>query len=172
MLDTFTLKNNEILLRPWSSVSDIVCVRKASLEHAITSTTTLDANASIRQAYEWVERQWSRSTEDMGWSWAVCDGEDAVGSLTLIFRPQQGVIGLGYWLVPDVRGKGLAAKAVQLASDWALGVGGFARVEAWTVSDNIASQKTLLACGFEKEGVLRCFLSDGDQDAHVYSRIS
>jgi RimJ/RimL family protein N-acetyltransferase len=91
-----------------------------------------------------------------------------------MLRPQPGVIGLGYWVVPSARRRGVARRAVALASDWALGPGEFARIEAWVEPDNRPSQSVLAAAGFELEGRLRSFLCVGDarSDALVYSRIA
>ena len=98
----------------------------------------------------------------------------AVGLVSLMLRPQQSVIGLGYWVVPSARQRGLARRAVALASDWAIGAGGYARIEAWVEPDNLPSQAVLLAAGFELEGRLRSFLAIGDSrsDALVYSRLA
>jgi [ribosomal protein S5]-alanine N-acetyltransferase len=84
------------------------------------------------------------------------------------------VIGLGYWIVPSARSRGYASRAAALASTWAIGDGGFARIEAWVEPNNIASQGALVAAGFELEGRLRSFLVNGAarSDALVYSRIA
>ena len=91
----------------------------------------------------------------------------------MMLRPQAGVIGLGYWIVPSARTHGYATRAALLASDWALGHGGFARIEAWVEPDNVASQRVLAAAEFALEGCLRSFLvvSGERSDALVYSRI-
>jgi RimJ/RimL family protein N-acetyltransferase len=98
----------------------------------------------------------------------------AVGLVSLMLRPQPLVIGLGYWVVPSARKRGIARRAVALASEWAIGAGGYARIEAWVEPDNRPSQSVLLAAGFELEGRLRSFLAVGDSrsDALVYSRLA
>ena len=87
---------------------------------------------------------------------------------------QPSVIGLGYWVVPSARQRGLGCRAAILASDWAIGSGGYARIEAWVEPGNLASQSVLHASGFDLEGRLRSFLAIGDSrsDALVYSRIA
>ena len=101
------------------------------------------------------------------------DAERAVGLVVMMLRPQSGVVGLGYWIVPSARGCGYASHAATLASTWAVGPGGFARIEAWVQPGNVASQTVLVTAGFEAEGRLRSFLSIGAarSDALVYSRI-
>lgn len=87
-------------------------------------------------------------------------------------RPQPGVVGIGYWVVPLARGRGLGTHAVGLLSHWALAEAGIARVEAWVEPENTASQRVLEGAGFRREGVLRSFLSHAERraDAVVFSR--
>ena len=101
------------------------------------------------------------------------DVDRAIGFIVMMLRPQPGVVGLGYGIVPSARGCGYASHAAILASTWAIGPGGFARIEAWVAPDNVASQAVLLTAGFEAEGRLRSFLASGAarSDALVYSRI-
>ena len=101
------------------------------------------------------------------------DGDRAVGLVVIMLRPQPGVVGLGYWIVPSARGRGYASRAATLASSWAIGPGGFCRIEAWVEPDNITSRAVLDEAGFAQEGCLRSFLANGEarSDALVHSRI-
>ena len=58
-------------------------------------------------------------------------------------------------------------------SDWALTLGFIERVEAHADTNNAGSIRTLLASGFEQEGVLRNYFKFGDvvSDAAVLSKI-
>lgn len=72
----------------------------------------------------------------------------AVGGLGFFGPPDaQGTVELGYGLVPAARGRGLAAEAVTIALRTAA-QGGAHLVSADTTTDNIASQRVLLAAGF------------------------
>ncbi|GAB2487965.1 GNAT family N-acetyltransferase [Jatrophihabitans fulvus] len=64
------------------------------------------------------------------------------------------VVGLGYVVHPDFRGHGYAARALRLVTPW-LFAQGYARVELGAKTGNVASQRSALAAGFEREGVLR-----------------
>ena len=35
----------------------------------------------------------------------------AIGLIVVMLRPQPGVVGIGYWVVPSVRGQGMANRA-------------------------------------------------------------
>lgn len=96
----------------------------------------------------------------------------AVGATYLAVRPQAGVMGLGYWIVPAARRRGLSSRAVSLVSVWALSLAGVARVEAWVEPGNKASLRALATAGFTCEGRLRSFLAFPDRraDAVVLSR--
>lgn len=169
------LNDDVVRLRPWTR-DDLGCIEQAGHDPRIPRGTSVPASFTPAEGVAFIERQWSRLTEGLGVSQAITDvGTDqAVGLMWLALRPQPGVVGIGYWLVPDARARGLAARAVDLTATWALGELGVARVEAWVEPDNVASQRTLATAGFEREGVLRNFLTIDDRrtDAVVYSRIA
>ena len=106
---------------------------------------------------------------------AVADArsKEAFGCAVLVLRPEAGVAGIGYWLVPEARGRGFATGAVGLLTAWGLGAGRLARIEAWVELGNDASVRVLSRCGFEYEGRLRSFLQFPTRrtDALVFSRI-
>jgi RimJ/RimL family protein N-acetyltransferase len=65
------------------------------------------------------------------------------------------VAGVGFWLTPEARGRGVATHAVKLAAHWAFEELGLARLELTTAPENEASQAVARRCGFVREGVLR-----------------
>ena len=80
-----------------------------------------------------------------------------------------GRVELGYWLLPEGRGRGRATRAVQLVSRWALSQPGVARLELATASENTASQRVAERSGFQREGVLRSYnLVDGSREDAVF----
>ena len=85
--------------------------------------------------------------------------------------PQAGAVGLGYWVSPGARGRGLASHAVRVLAEWALRVAGIPRVEALVEPANAASRRVVERAGFQREGYLRSYLSFEDRraDALVYS---
>src|SRR4051812_31916985 len=167
------LTDGVVRLRRWSD-RDVACIEAAAADARIPAGTTVPAFFTREAGRAFVRRQWSRLEEGAGLSLAVADvdGDDARGLVVLLVRPQPGVAGLGYWIVPEARRGGRATRAVGLLSAWALCQAGFARVEAWVDPDNEPSQRALAAAGFVREGVLRSFLGrDGAHgDAVVFSR--
>ncbi|MBM2614075.1 GNAT family N-acetyltransferase [Actinoplanes sp. LDG1-06] len=89
------------------------------------------------------------------------------------FQPHHREGMLGYGVLPAFRGRGYARRAVQLVTKWAFNEARLQRVVAGTAVDNIASQKTLQAAGFEIEakqvGILPA-PNGGRLDAVLYVR--
>ncbi len=169
------LTDEVVWLRRWEA-TDLACIQAASDEGRIPQSTTVPASFSVEAGQAWIARQHGRTRDGQGWSLAIADAESdrAVGCVVLLLRPQPGVVGLGYWLAPDDRGRGYATRAVGLMASWALQVQDFARVEAWVEPDNAASVAVLRRCGFDCEGRLRSFLTIGSRrvDASVYAKVA
>jgi [ribosomal protein S5]-alanine N-acetyltransferase len=108
---------------------------------------------SAEEHIERVQRDWRDGTEV--W-FAICDagGDEYRGELAV--RPEADSRAIvEYWLVAEGRGGGRATRAVRLASAWALGQGGVARLQLWTEPENLASQRVAARSGYRREGVLR-----------------
>ncbi len=168
------LDDGIVRLRRWTA-TDLPCVKAAGDEGVIPETTTVPPAFTEEAGREWIERQHSRVQQEQGWSLAVTEMPvgAAVGCAVLLLRPQEGVAGVGYWLAPSARGRGLASRAVALLTEWGLREVALARVEAWVEPGNQASVDVLTRCGFDYEGRLRSFLSFPTRraDALVFSRV-
>lgn len=169
------LSDDAVVLRPWE-MTDLRCVEEASWDPHIPLGTTVPAEFSLDEGRAFIERQWSRQTDGEGLALAITDraSDDAVGQIVLLFRERPGVAGIGYWIIERARRRGFARRAVGLLSRWGLEESGLARVEALVEPDNIASQRVLEGVGFEREGLLRSYLSFGDvrADAFMYSLVT
>jgi RimJ/RimL family protein N-acetyltransferase len=62
---------------------------------------------------------------------------------------------VGFYLVPEARGRGLASAAVRLGIDWLIDARGAERVEMTTTPDNERVFALAARLGFTREGVLR-----------------
>lgn len=80
---------------------------------------------------------------------------------------------LGCWVGPWARGRGVARRAIVLASRWALRDLGLPRLEILVHPANAASIKITERSGFVREGLLRNFQvgPEGPIDCLVYSLI-
>ncbi|MGJ6961790.1 GNAT family N-acetyltransferase [Streptosporangium sp. G11] len=72
--------------------------------------------------------------------------------------PPLGQAMTGYSVLPEFRGRGFAARAVDLLVGWAFEHTSLARIIAGTSPDNLASQRVLERAGFTREALLRGML--------------
>jgi RimJ/RimL family protein N-acetyltransferase len=99
---------------------------------------------------------------------ATDDQARALGSID--FRrdlpiPPFSVVDVGYGLLPEARGRGVAAGALRLLSAWVLSPDGMdlQRVQLDHAVENVASCRTADRAGFTKEGVRPRFLPLRDE---------
>lgn len=75
---------------------------------------------------------------------------------------------LGYWVTPDVAGRGLTPRAVALATDHCFGRLGLHRMEICIRPENGPSLRVVEKLGFRYEGLRRRYIHiDGDWRDHV-----
>lgn len=85
--------------------------------------------------------------------WVLEDPEgNPVGDLCFKGLSPAGVTEIGYGLLEECRGCGLASEAVRAALDWAFSHPELTAVEAETDPDNLASRRVLEKCGFVPTG--------------------
>lgn len=89
-------------------------------------------------------------------TFAICELDGiCVGHVWINFSSSEAGIGyVGYWLLPRARGRGLATRAVQVLSDWAIQDPGTTRLRLLTEPANDRSQRVAERSGFRLVGVL------------------
>lgn len=156
---------------------DIEAIHAACQDPLIVRYTRLPHNYSRRDARAFVFGAPARRDAGISLELVVSDLDD--GSLT-------GVVGLvvdrydweraeiGYWTAPAHRGRGIAGTALALLARWALGPGGFVRVELTASVHNRPSLAVAERAGFRREGVARASwpTPQGREDMAVYSLLS
>ena len=162
------LEDGVVRLRRWER-HDLRCVQAAAADPRIPQRTTVPPEFSEAEGLAFIERQRRRQVDGEGLPLAIerVDRQVAVGFVVLLVRREPAVLGLGYWVIPEERGRRVATGAVALLAPWALGLGTVNRVEAIVEPDNVASRRTLEAAGFRPEGLLRSYL-DGQLDVVMY----
>lgn len=96
--------------------------------------------------------QLRRSTSSpFGYYEVVLDGV-VVGGIGFHGPPVDGVVEVGYGVVPSVRGQGVATAALRQVLDLAVHLDGVTRVCGRTHEDNVASQKVMLNVGMQLVG--------------------
>jgi [ribosomal protein S5]-alanine N-acetyltransferase len=106
--------------------------------------------------------------------WLVTTRSDdaAIGSCTLFhFDPRKRCAAIGYALVPECWGRGLASEAVALVLSWSFDRLGLQRIEADVDPRNARSRQLLDRLGFRSEGVMhgRLALGDAAREAEVFA---
>ncbi|MFD8520397.1 GNAT family N-acetyltransferase [Streptomyces capillispiralis] len=84
---------------------------------------------------------------------------------------------IGYWVLPEARGRGVATRALLLAAHWALTGRGLHRLELNHALGHGASCRVATRCGFRPEGTLRGAIFeagrlDAFRDAHLHARLA
>ncbi|MGW5659570.1 GNAT family N-acetyltransferase [Streptomyces sp. NPDC003758] len=84
---------------------------------------------------------------------------------------------VGYWVLPEARGHGVATRALALAAHWALTDLGLHRLELGHALGHEASCRIAERCGFRYEGTLRDAMfaagrHDAFRDVHLHARIA
>jgi ribosomal-protein-alanine N-acetyltransferase len=104
-----------------------------------------------------------RRAADAGYPFVIVADGDMAGAVALsnVVRGAFQSANLGYWVASERNGRGVATTAVGLALAEAFGPIGLHRVEAATLTDNLASQRVLLKNGFRPLGVSRAYLEIG-----------
>jgi RimJ/RimL family protein N-acetyltransferase len=83
-------------------------------------------------------------------------GDEAVGSIGLsVVDADLGIVEIGYWVAPAVRGRGVTTRALDLLSKWLLESVGAARLQIRADVHNAASLRVAEKAGFVREGTLR-----------------
>ncbi|MFI6346500.1 GNAT family N-acetyltransferase [Streptomyces sp. NPDC050560] len=105
-------------------------------------------------------------------------GSDAVlGSVELhTVNRGMGHGGVGYWLLPDARGRGVVTRAVELVTRWGFDDVGLHRLDLGHALENTASCRVAARCGYLLEGTMRGFLPTSTpgvrHDTHLHARLS
>ncbi len=118
-----------------------------------------------------IERSEEAWAEGSNAPFRIVTDEHVVGGVNLNFRGHQ-VAEIAYFLRTSARGRGLATRAVLLASDWGFRERGLARIQLRVDPANLASVALAERAGFIFEGVERSSAAypDGRRfDSLVYS---
>lgn len=92
-------------------------------------------------------------------------------------RPALRVGRVGYWVLPEARGRGVATRALLLTADWAFTELRLHRLELDHAVGHEASCRVAERCGFRYEGTLRGAVfeagrHDAFRDAHLHARLA
>ena len=160
------------MLRPFRA-GDAAAVREAGsdvLIPEITSVPKAPADSTAVQAF--IARQHDRASSGEGYSFAIADaaGDVCVGQVGL-WPLGDGRASIGYWVVDSARRRGVATRALQVASAWGLTLPGLHRLELYVEPWNTGSWRAAELSGYAREGLLRSWQTVGNRrrDMFMYS---
>lgn len=180
------LSGTNLLLRPW--VEDDAPAIRAAFDVPDIQRWHLRRMEDLTEAREWAaawSRRWAAGS-DASWAITLTGGpthgpasrppqDVAVGYVALrtIFLAE-GSAEVSYWVMPQARGQGVAARAVGVLARWAFTDLGLHRLSLMHSVANPRSCAASLRAGFAAEGVLRAHLrhADGWHDMHLHGRLA
>ncbi|MBT0769597.1 GNAT family N-acetyltransferase [Kineosporia sp. J2-2] len=163
------IEGDGLLLRPWRP-GDEPFLLGAYSDPAIQHWHAFGMSKQA-EAEEFIARQTRRWQQESGADWMVsADGKPLgrVGLRTLDLPYGDGEV--AYWVAPDARGNGIAARSASVLIDWARNAG-MHRFSLTHSTQNVASCRVATRCGFVLEGVaVRSQRhADGYHDMHLHA---
>ena len=164
------LSDGTVLLRPWTE-RDVPDIAEACRDDEIARW--LD---QVPQPYTAADAREYVAMTRQGWkdgsmsAFAITEAltGDVLGSIGLHWLdPGQHAGEVGYWVRREARGRGVATRALRLASEWAIETCGLERLQLRADVLNEASQRVAENAGFQREGVLRAIRYNPRQGRRV-----
>ena len=167
------LTDGVVRLRP-SADADIEAITAACQDPDIARYTRVPSPYEERHAREWITASSAGMAggTDLGLLVVDAEGGEMLGAVGLhSVDPVSGRCSSGYWVTPEARGRGTAARALRLLCRFAFAELAVSRVELWIEPENGASRAVADAVGFVCEGRLRAFMviAGAHRDMLMYS---
>jgi RimJ/RimL family protein N-acetyltransferase len=165
---------NEIRLEPLSE-SHLGPLTALIADPEVQRYTLIPVPAPPDFARSWIggyEQGWRDGTR-AGFAIVSAGGEFLGVALAVRIDQEAGTVELGYIVAPEVRGRGVASRALELLTEWAFAELGALRIELRISADNIASSRVAARAGYVREGVLRSthFKRGMRDDTEIWSRL-
>ncbi|MFD2474932.1 GNAT family N-acetyltransferase [Amycolatopsis silviterrae] len=162
-----------VRLRPWrpdDRTALVAAHRDPQLRRWLTTSLADEAAAE-----RWLERQASGWASAARFSFAVVADDDLPLGHVIVKARAAGTAEVGYWTAAEVRGRGIAARALETVSRWALNTQQFVRLtrlELLHAEDNTASCRVAEKCGYVLHDVLPPAPPDFPFNGHRHVRTS
>ncbi|WP_328394666.1 GNAT family N-acetyltransferase [Nocardia sp. NBC_00416] len=144
MANSAEIRTPRLLLRSWTA-DDLVAVHAGTAQphwaRDFPATGDREIADALRARPEWLDPYGHRLVVER-------DGGTTVGSIGLFWPPLDGVLELGYGIVPSRRGRGYATEATRALADYALTAPLVHAVSASVELANPASVRVLEKAGF------------------------
>ncbi|MGX4691474.1 GNAT family N-acetyltransferase [Streptomyces sp. JNUCC 63] len=184
-LSTVRIEGHGLLLRPWDPESDAdvaAWLRGVTDPEFRRWNTPLVPVTDTAGARDSLRARTARAREGSAVSFLIADAESgggtALGHIGVNdIRQLLGVARVGYWVLPEARGRKVATRALGLVASWAFREVGLHRLELDHAVGHEASCRVAEHCGFRYEGTLRGALFEAERrdafrDAHLHARLA
>jgi RimJ/RimL family protein N-acetyltransferase len=168
------LADEVIRLRPPED-RDVPALHAACQDPGIAHFTFVPTPYTEAHARAWVAGNAQDRERGIALGLAIVSAtdDDALLGTVGAIRPdwEHRLVELGYWVAPEARGRGIAARALGLLGPWAIKAMDMARLSLHIDAANAASRRTAERAGFTFEGVERSSLETKGRrwDLAVYS---
>jgi RimJ/RimL family protein N-acetyltransferase len=165
------IRANGVVLRPWQP-SDRAAVVAAYADPAIQRWHC--RSMSDDEAGDWIASWPGRWRSETGAGWAVLDAGHVAGQISLRrVVLAEGLAEVSYWVLPDARGRRIAARALSAMTVWSFETLRLHRVELSHSTANVASCIVARYACFTAEGTKRgeARHADGWHDMHLHARL-
>jgi RimJ/RimL family protein N-acetyltransferase len=173
-LDVPRLAGEGLALRPWQP-DDAGAYLRGKSDPESARWSPHPPPVTVTDAERLVSRLARRAAGGESLFWAVQDDGAVVGSVALrdINRVDHWATA-SYWTLPEARGRGVAPRALVLATRHAFDELRLHRVKLQHAVGNTASCRVATKAGFALEGTQRgsCLLADGFVDEHLHARVA
>ncbi len=168
------LRDGDLVLRPWRP-ADLDQLVAACRDPEIARWTRVPLGYAPADGREFlaVQRERWASGESLELAAAAAESDARVLGSVALRGLGEGRADLGYWVAPEARGRGIAARAVRLLAAYGFGTLALERLEILVHPDNLPSLRVAAAAGFTREGLLRSHtvIRGRRHDMTVWSRL-
>lgn len=150
---TLQLDDRAGRLRSWTkTANDVAALHAAWHDPQIMRWNSVPPEPTLDLAEQWIGGVRARLDGHVSIDLAIEIDGKVVGEIGVagIDRARRAGF-VGYWVLAERRGEGLAGSALRTFGEWALGTGGFQLLVARCDAANLASQRTAAAAGFGHE---------------------
>ena len=168
--------HDDVVLRPWRAddVPALLLAQRDPMVRHYAGRLLEDRESALMAVQGWV-RDWY---DGAGAAWAVtARGGPILGTVRFgLIDVTLGCGSVGYWLLPEARGLGIATAALRRTSPVVFGQLGWHRIELYHAVENERSCGVARRSGYRAEGVMReamRYPSDGRwSDEHLHARLT
>ncbi|MBO0979222.1 GNAT family N-acetyltransferase [Microbacterium sp. SD291] len=160
-MEPVTLTTERLVLRAPAD-PDVEAIERACQDPEIPRWTTVPSPYTREHAVSFIEMVAKGWAEDHEYVWAIRADGTLVGMIGLhdVTPNVDGAHAeIGYWMVPEARGRGYLGEAARAVVDWAFADRGLVRLGWRAVAGNIPSARTARSLGFRYEGLQRLALT-------------